>query len=242
MIEQTEMKSDIEWTLQYLSKICPRSEKLVIKDDFLEDESHWFRAAIENHVVTVRNCVPTCPRLKKRMESGPDEFVANNGNGSIRHLFSLTTPPNPTSFNREYLPHIAAYARLILGFGYDIHKSSFSFYRSFTKDLLYKKKGGSYETDAEFYDSNGKLYLHVEVKSTPSETEKLVEGLNRTGSLSGIGAQHAKELEYVLDLRPTYLWVVGPGSVEPEKYVYKVSVDGLNANFELTEGLPEAPY
>ena len=233
---------DINWTIQYLSNIVPRREKLDIKDPFQEDECRWFRAAIENKVIEIRECVTECPRLKRCKESGPDEFVANNGSGAIRHLFSLFTPPNPVTFSREYLPHIAAYARMILDFGYDQQKSSFSLYRKFSKDLIFKKKDGGYETDAEFYDHNGNLYLHVEAKSTPEETKKLVQGLKRTGMLSDLSRQHAKELEYVLDLKPQYLWVVGPGSVDPEKYVYSVNVEGMNARFDSCEWLPKPPY
>jgi hypothetical protein len=242
MIKKAGTNSDIEWTWQFLSQISPRSQKLIINDDFMEDECHWFRAAIENEVLIVRHCISQCPRLRKRKESGPDEFVVNNGKGLIRHLFSLSTPPNPITFNREYLPHIAAYARLVLDFGYDIKKSSFSLYRTFQQDLIFKKKGGSYETDAEFYDSRGNLYLHVEVKKTAAETVKLVDGVNRKGNFSELSTQHAKELEYVLDLKPTYLWIVGPGSVEPAKYIYKVTVDGLNAIFAPCDRLPEFPY
>jgi hypothetical protein len=34
-----------------------------------------------------------------------------------------------------------------------------------------------------------------------------------------------KEVEYVLELRPRYLWLVGPGTVEPEAHVWRVVSD-----------------
>jgi hypothetical protein len=47
-----------------------------------------------------------------------------------------------------------------------------------------------------------------------------------------------KELEYVLDLAPRYLWIVGPGSVDPPTHVFHVTVDGQNARFERVGALP----
>jgi hypothetical protein len=40
-----------------------------------------------------------------------------------------------------------------------------------------------------------------------------------------------KELEYVLDVAPKYLWLVSPGCVDPEQYVYAVRVQGKQAEF-----------
>jgi len=234
-------ENSIQYTKDYLSKIVPRNEKLVIRDHFYEDECQWFNAAVVNKIIDVRKCIPECSRRRRWKESGEDEFMVAKGKSGVRHLFSLSTPPNPITFNREYLPHIAAYARLILELGYNQDFSSFSLYRKFSKNLLFKKKGGWYETDAEFYDGEGNLYLHVEAKKTIDETEKLVKGLERNSKLTDLSKKHAKELEYVLDLKPKYLWIVGPNSVDPEKYVYSVSIFGLDARFESITNLPEPP-
>ncbi|MGH8923841.1 MAG: hypothetical protein ACRDWA_04235 [Acidimicrobiia bacterium] len=63
------------------------------------------------------------------------------------------------------MPHIAAYAYAILGLGYLRELSSFSRYRSFGSDRISKRAGESYETDVEFYDANGRVYLQIEVKT-----------------------------------------------------------------------------
>jgi hypothetical protein len=89
------MKNDIDWVEDYLSSIVPRGDKLIIRDSFLSDECRWFRAAIENQIFVVRDCVSDCSRFKRWKEAGPDEFVLQNGSGAIRHLFSFSTPPNP---------------------------------------------------------------------------------------------------------------------------------------------------
>ena len=247
---KTALEDDIQWTQTYLSKILPQGKDLIIKDPLQTDECRWFRAAIVNNIIDVRRCGPGCSIWKARQgrvtheDMIPhDEFIVSKGiKRKARHLFEVTRDPNNRiTFAREYLPHIAAYARLILALGYDQASSSFSLYRTFSRDLNFKKNGGSYETDAEFYDRGGGLYLHVEVKKDSKETEAVVNGLNSTGSLDGLNSTQLKELEYVLDLKPRYLWIVGPGSADPEKYVYSVKVEGLEAKFERMGRLPLAP-
>jgi hypothetical protein len=237
------MESDIDWVQNYLSQIMPRGKELVIRDPLEEDECRWFRAAVENRIIEVRQCVLECSIRKKRGQPAGDEFVVTKGRmRKPRHLFELSKDPEkPANFAREYLPHIGAYARLILEFGYNQALSSFSLYRQFSRDLIFKKAGAWYETDAEFYDSESGLYLHIEVKKSPKETKAVTQSLNLDGSLSGLSKSHAKELEYVLDLKPGYLWIVGPGTVEPGKHVYSVNVYGLNAEFTPLQQLPNPP-
>jgi hypothetical protein len=241
--------NNIDWVFDYLSNILPEGINFDIRDPFLEDECRWFRAAIKYKIIEVMGCESGCSILKKRKRRvshnllPKDQFIVTKGiKRRPRHLFEVSSDPrNPISFGREYLPHIAAYARLIVELGYDQNLSSFSLYQTFSKNLLTKKKGSWYETDAEFYDRDGGLYLHLEVKRNSTKTEDLVNGLNMKGSLDNLVNKHKKELEYVLDLKPKYLWIVGPGSIEPNKYVYKVEVDGLEANFSRMETLPLAP-
>jgi len=240
---------NILWVREYLSMILAEGLNFDVRDPFSEDECRWFRAAIEHKIIEVRGCAFGCSILKGREKRAApnvipkDEFIVAKGvKIRPRHLFEVSSDPNNCiSFGREYLPHIAAYARLIIEFGYDQNLSSFSRYRTFSKDLLYKKRGGSYETDVEFYDSDGGLYIQVEVKRNPIETESLVKDINLKRSLDSLPKDHRKELEYVLDLKPKYIWIVGPGSIDPEKYVYKVEVDGLDATFTKVENLPIPP-
>ena len=61
----------------------------------------------------------------------------------------------------------------------------------------------------------------------------------QAGSLTDLPVGTVKEIEYVLDLAPRFLWVVGPGSVDPATHMFKVTVDGLNARFDPVGGFPE---
>lgn len=143
-------------------------------------------------------------------------------------------------WNREYVPHIAAYA-FALARGYDATRSTFSLYRKFSRDLIAKRAGTTYETDAEFYDRDGAIHLQIEAKASPAQTARLAAAIERHGSLAELPTTAAKEIEYVLDVSPRYLWVVGPGSIEPPAHVYEVRVDGLNAVFEPVPDLPAPP-
>ena len=128
-----------------------------------------------------------------------------------------------------------------MGEGYNQARSSFSLYRQFTRDLVHKTKGGSYETDAEFYDESGRIWLHVEVKKSAKEINAVAASIEACGSLQDLPAKVAKELEYVLDLSPRYLWLVGPGSIDPAYYVYEVKVSLPPASLYRMTRLPGPP-
>lgn len=215
--------------------LAPGGFPCPIRTPLAEDECKWFLRAVERRIVEFRECDETCFRFKKWKTKGPDHFETPSG--KPRHLFSKPIGPEAW-LNREYLPHIAAYAKAILDHGYTAERSSFSLYRKFTRDLIIKRAGQGYETDAEFYAADGRIHLQVEAKASTRQTEKLAIEMARAGSLVELPAGTVKEIEYVLDLAPRFLWVVGPGSVEPATHVFKVTVDGLNARFDAVDEFP----
>jgi hypothetical protein len=228
------MPDDVNWLQDFLTQKAPRSEAFQIRQPLEADEAHWFRRGVEVELFKFFDCGPDCPRFRKWKESGPDEFRAAAGESpGIRHLFSLWKPVN---LNREYIPHMAAVARLVVECHYDQARSSFSRYRKFTRDLLWKRKGQSYESDAEFYDLSGNIWLQVEAKQSQNEVLSIIKAIESTTKL--VGDQVPKELEYVLDLKPRYLWLVAPGMVDPSRYVYEVEVEGLSAILSGLERIP----
>lgn len=130
----------------------------------MEDECRWFSAALDAQLFQFRECGADCPRRRETKATGPDEFL--NPRGAPRHLFSGPHRAQPT-LNREYLPHMAAHARAVLELGYqhDQGRADFSQYFTFTRDLITKRKGGTFEADSIFYAADGRPYLHVEVKA-----------------------------------------------------------------------------
>lgn len=230
----------IEWVAEYLAGLHPREGELALKDKLLGDECRWFKEAIEKGVVVVRPCGPGCELNTDPDHPRKDEFIVPHQPDRVRHLLSVERSGG-VSVNREYIPHITAYARAVLALGYPVERSSFSRYRKFLRDALHKEKGQSYETDAEFYDADGNVYLHLEVKKNAASAEKIVEDIHRSWKLGDMPDPAVKELEYVLDIRPKYLWIVGPGSVDPEEAVYEVSMEGEDARFKVVDSLPPPP-
>ena len=72
------------------------------------------------------------------------------------------------------------------------------------------------------------------------QTEALASAIERHGALKDLPIDAAKEVEYVLDLAPKYLWVVGPGSLDPAAHVYEVKLTSpTNVTFTPRSGLPD---
>ena len=231
------MDNPISEATRLIEGLAPGGYPCPIRTPLVEDECRWFVRAIEAGVTHFRECDPGCFRAKKWGVSGPDHFETPSS--KPRHLFSKPIGPEAW-LNREYVPHIAAYARAIIDHGYDQQRSTFSLYRSFTRDLISKRAGGGYETDAEFYGSDGRIHLQVEAKASGPQTDKLAREMARAGSLAELPVGTVKEIEYVLDLAPRFLWVVGPGSVDPATHLFRVTVEGLNATFDLIDEFPAA--
>jgi len=139
--------------------------------------------------------------------------------------------------NREYIPHLAAVGRAILYFGFPPNRFALSRYRTFQRDCVLKKRGQSYETDAEFYAADGTVLLHLEAKKTNAEVRRIATALEACETLAEVPESCAKEVDYVLDIAPQYLWLVAPGSVDPERFVYAVRVSDTKAEFRRLESL-----
>lgn len=229
----------IERAQDLIRSLAPAGQALVIRVPLQADESEWFSRAVDEGLIAFGQCPTDCFRYKKWNVPGPDHFVTPAG--KPRHLYSR--PVGEVGWlSREYVPHIAAYARAVIGHGYDPGLSSFSRYRSYSRDLITKRQGATYETDTEFYDSAREIFLHVEAKASGPQTDNLARQVREYGELSQLPLAAAKEIEYVLDLAPKHLWIVGPGSVDPSRHVFAVTVDGNQAKFRAMDGLPDPPY
>lgn len=99
----------------------------------------------------------------------------------------------------------------------------------------------SYETDVEYFDAGEGIYLHVEAKASRKQTESLVRQIEIAGSLAKLPLNTIKEIEYVWELCPKFLWIVGRGSIEPARDVFQVAVSGLNASFARLGSVPPPP-
>jgi hypothetical protein len=233
------MDDPLSEATQIITSLAPGHRPVPIRTPLVRDECTWFLQAIALGIIRFRECPPDCFRRKKWGQAGPDHF--DTPTGAPRHLFSK--PTGETAWlNREYIPHLAAYTLAIERYGYTKARSSFSRYRTYSRDLISKKQGGSYETDAEFYTSSGAVHLQIEAKASAEQTARLAGQIEKHGKLMNLPHTAAKEIEYVLDLSPSYLWIVGPGSIDPPRHVYAVTTDShINATFAPLAALPEPP-
>ena len=110
----------------------------------------------------------------------------------------------------------------------------------FGRDLI-TRRGQGFETDAEFYDDDGRIHLQIEAKASRPQTQHLAAAITACRESEDLPDTLAKEIEYVRDLRPRYLWVVGPESVQPACHVFAVAVRGNYAEFTSADGLPDPP-
>jgi hypothetical protein len=233
------MQPDVALATELIESLAPGGASVPIRTPLLDDEARWFRMAIDRRIVIFGECPPECFRARKWGVIGRDHFETPAG--KPRHLFSK--PVGLVAWlNREYVPHIGAYAYAIEESGYDARASSFSLYRKFRRDLISKRIGQSYETDVEFYTADGSIHLQIEAKASERQTVALASAIETHGSLTALPTRAAKEIEYVLDLSPQFLWIVGPGTLDPPRFVYEVRVDGSrNASFSPLPALPPPP-
>ena len=216
-----------ESLMQLLQALTPCRVPLSRDPGLKPDESWWFLAGLHAELYSFETCPDDCGRFRKWDRRGPDHF--RTFEDADRHLFAKPGAPQ-SRLNREYIPHLAAVARAIIDFGHPRQHASFSRYRAFTRDLIIKCAGGSYETDAEFHDGAGNLRLQIEAKSDEEQTARLAEQVH-SYRLTEMEPTHAKEVEYVLELAPEILWIVGPNSIHPARHVFAVEVAGLDATF-----------
>lgn len=108
-------------------------------------------------------------------------------------------------------------------------------------EFSYYPKGRGHEIDTVFYGSDGGPYLHVEAKVDRREFSDIVTAADNQREVHVLPPNAPKELRYVLDLRPAYFWLVGPGTVDPEAHVWRVECAGERIGFHRVASIPPAP-
>lgn len=99
--------SAIDEATRVIRGLAPGGADVPIRTPLHEDECLWFLRAIDDELVHFEECPDDCFRYKKWGLRGPDHFRTLAG--KPRHLFSK--PGGEVAWlNREYVPHIAAYA------------------------------------------------------------------------------------------------------------------------------------
>lgn len=194
------------------------------------DESEWFVRGWQAGLYPVGEC-PTVGLEGVCVPGRHDHFHTTSGRH--RHLLTRWTEGG-WGLSREYVTHLGAFARAVLDFGYPQEGSLLSHYGRYHRDLiLTRRAGGSYEIDAAFPSGGGdRTRLLIEAKAQPREVARWAAAIDGGASPADLVEIGFKEVEYVLELRPQVLWLVGPGSVDPATHVWEVTVDGVEATFD----------
>lgn len=224
---------------EHLAAVVPPGAPLRALDPLLAaDESEWFVRGWESSLYPVGPCpVRGLPKV-----CGPDRldhFLTTSG----RHRHLLTRwSEGGWGASREYVTHLGAYSRAILDYGYPTPAALLSHYGTYSRDLIRRKRGGSYEIDAAFsIATNEPPWLLIEAKKEASKVSRWSAAIDDGASPQELVAMDFKEIEYVLELQPQHLWLVGPGTISPAANVWATQVRGLEINFERLTDVPAFP-
>lgn len=199
------------------------------------DECEWFVRGWEADLYPIAGC----PKLGVKGTCGPgrlDHFLTTAGRH--RHLLTRWTEGG-WGLSREYVTHLAAFSRAVLEFGYLAEGSMLSHYGRYRRDLVTRRAGGSYEIDVCFPSAGDEQpLLLIEAKAEPRDIARWALAIDAGATATELIAVGFKEVEYVLELAPRHVWLVGPGTVDPARHVWAVRVDRLDVRFTRVSDVP----
>lgn len=219
-----------------LEALVPDATSLrALKVALFDDEAEWFVRGWEANLYPVGDC--PSPGLQNVCKPNRRDHFHTTA-GRHRHLLTRWTHQGGWGLSREYVTHLGAFARAVLDYGYAQPGSLLSHYGRYQRDLITRRVGASYEIDAAFPGPDGPPWLLIEAKAEPRAVARWAAAIDRGATPTELVAFGFKEIEYVLELRPSHLWLVGPGTVDPAAHVWAVTVDDLDASFTRLADLP----
>jgi hypothetical protein len=201
--------------------IVPIPEPLAI------DESRWFVFAADKGLITFSPCHEPVSR--------GDHFTT--GTDDPHHLFAQVDGCHAV-LRREYVPAIAAYARAVLDDGYHQDGAVLLAERPTARRLVQRSTPSHVHTHAIFPARDGGVHLQIEAKSDRQLVRRIASSLDAHRRLGALRADLAHELESVTVVRPRFLWLVGPNSIEPAAHVFRVTAAGDDLAFTRVAVLP----
>lgn len=105
--------------------------------------------------------------------------------------------------SREYVHHLGAFARAVLGYNYPREGALLSHYGRYRRDLITKREGDWYEIDAAFpIGPDARPWLLIEVKAEPRKIARWAAAIDAGATPVELVRMGFKEIEYVLDVDP----------------------------------------
>jgi hypothetical protein len=199
--------------------LAPSGHEVPIPEPLALDESRWLALAVEKGLLEFTCCPDTCPSAAGATSSACDHF--ETGSDDPHHLFARASQTR-VALHREYLPAIAAYARAVLDLGYDTVGSV----------LLGPPSA------AEFRDSDDFVQLQIVAKSDRQLTRRVATALDACGTYEALRPEIAREVRGVTVVKPRFLWLVGPNTVEPAGHVFRVATRHDQTTFTRVDAVP----
>lgn len=214
---------------------APTGIDVPIPEPLAVDESAWLLTAVDKGLVEFTHCTDACTRRARTRTSARDHFEIDRR--GAHHLFAVVDREG-LALHREYVTAIAAYARAVLDFGYDVERSSWLRDHEIGHRLATRFASAKVRSDAEFLASDGSVQLQIKSARGRQHARRLANALDAHGSLSALPREVAREFNSVVPVNPRFLWLVGPNTVEPVNHVYRVKVAGDDATFRRVDAVP----
>ena len=92
--------------------------------------------------------------------------------------------------------------------------------------------------DTEFRNTDGSVQLQIVATGDRQATRRIATALDACDSLDGLRPEIAGQIKGAAMVKPRYLWLVGPNTVEPAGHVFRVARSGDGATFTRVSAVP----
>lgn len=203
--------------------LAPSGHAIPIPEPFAVDESHWLLLAVEQGLVEFGPCPATCREHESRFEGRSDHFDTDDG--EPHHLFAGRG--DEVVLRRDHVAAIAAWTRAVVELGHRREQSTLL--RAHNRRMVH----------ARFDADDGKAHLLIEARPDRQSVRRLATALDASGSLKRLRPDVAAELAHVATIRPAYLWIVGPSTIDPAVHVFRIEPDDVDgAHFTRVPSVP----
>lgn len=224
--------------------LAPKGCAVPISEPFALDESRWLLRAADKGLIEFSQCTGSCSPSVSRPSASGDHFEADDG--EPHHLFTETDERHAT-LHREYVPAIAAYARAVLDLGYEAEACRLLTSHEPTRRLHRRRRpirprDQSDPTRATSYVElcrpDGSVHLLVLAVGNRRATRRLATALDVTPTLALLAAPHSSEADRIMSSAPSFVWLVGPSTIEPESHVFRVQGTGTDTGVSRVRSVP----
>lgn len=211
------------------------ADDVVLGEPLASDESRWLRRAIDDGLVTLGPCPPTCTTTGPHPRRWNDHVTTKSGGSS--HLFRASAHGRPV-LRREVVPALAAYARAVLELGHPADHAVV-----FPAAVGRRRPGRGVRrtlaaTDLLLGRDGGRPRLQVLALDSRQATRRVATALDVHGSRDELPPPLQRELDGTLVDGVDHLWIVGPNSIDPPNHVFRLTRQRRDLRFDRVDAVP----